>query len=117
MGLSLLPLSKGPGFKGLLESRPVSKSAWAHLHFKETGQGLIFVGFIIPRRLVKRAVDRNLIRRWLNEMLRQVSGQNKNAGGAYLFRVTRKLPGIAFETKRQTYLELRALVFSERAVQ
>jgi ribonuclease P protein component len=117
LGLLLLPLSKGPGFKGLLESRPVSKGSWAHLHFKETGPGSIFVGFIIPRRLVKRAVDRNLIRRWLNEMLRQVSGQNKSSGGAYLFRVTQKLPGIAFETKKQTYLELRALVFCERAVQ
>jgi hypothetical protein len=50
-------------------------------------------------------------------MLRQVSGQNKSTGGAYLFRVTQKLPGIAYETKKQTYLELRALVFSERAVQ
>lgn len=75
------------------------------------------MGFIIPRRFVKRAVDRNLIRRWLNEMLRQVSGQNKSPGGAYLFRVTQKLPGIAFETKKQTYFELRALVFCERAVQ
>ena len=115
--LGLLPLSKGPGFKGLLQSRPVRRGAWAHLHFKETGPGPVFVGFIIPKRLVRRAVDRNLIRRWLNEMVRQISHQDKNAGGAYLFRVTQKCPGIAFETRRQTYLDLKALVFCERAVQ
>ena len=114
--LGLLPLSKGPGFKGLLQSRPVRRGAWAHLHFKETGPGPVFVGFIIPKRLVRRAVDRNLIRRWLNEMVRQVSHQDKNAGGAYLFRVTQKCARIAFETKRQVYMDLKALVFCEKAV-
>jgi ribonuclease P protein component len=107
----LLPLSKGPGFKGLLELRPVRRSAWASLHFKETEPGPVFVGFIIPKRLIKRSVDRNLIRRWFIEMLRQASCQSKVTGGAYLLRVTHKLPAIGFATKVQAYQELRALVF------
>lgn len=107
----LSPLSKGPGFKGLLEIRPVRRTAWASLHFKETEPGSVFVGFIIPKRLVKRSVDRNLIRRWLNEILRQASCQNKVTGGAYLLRVTHKLPAIGFDTKKRAYQELRALVF------
>ena len=102
------PLSKGPGFKGLLETRPVKRGAWANLHFKETGLGPVFVGYIIPKRLVKRSVDRNLIRRWLGEMLRQM--QSEYQGGAYLLRVTQKLPSIGFEARKTTYLELRALL-------
>ena len=107
----LSPLSKGPGFKGLLELRPVRRTAWASLHFKETEPGSVFIGFIIPKRLVKRSVDRTLIRRWLNEILRQASCQNKVTGGAYLLRVTHKLPAIGFDTKKRAYQELRALVF------
>ena len=106
--MGLQPLSKGPGFKGLLETRPIKRGPWANLHFKETGLGPVFVGYIIPKRLVRRSVDRNLIRRWLSEMLRQM--RTNNQGGAYLLRVTQKLPGIGFETRRKTYLELKTLL-------
>jgi ribonuclease P protein component len=106
--LGIQPLSKGAGFKGLLETRPIKRVPWANLYFKETGLGPVYVGYIIPKRLVRRSVDRNLIRRWLGEMLRQM--QTNNPGGAYLLRVTQKLPGIRFETRRKTYLELKTLL-------
>lgn len=106
----MLPLSKGPGFKPLLESRPCSKGRWANLHFQEVEAGLVFVGFIIPKRLVRRAVDRNLLRRWFNELLREMTRRSDESQGAYLLRVTKKLPSIDFLEKKRAYGELKALV-------
>ncbi len=107
----MLPLSKGPGFKRLLESRPFSKGPWANFHFQEAEAGLIFVGFIIPKRLVRRAVDRNLLRRWFKGLLLEMTRRSDKIQGAYLLRVTQKLPSIDFLERKRAYSELKVLIF------
>lgn len=66
----------------------------------------IFLGFVLPKKLVKRAVDRNQIKRWARACLRT---QNLRQPCAVVIRARKKIV-FAAETQHKVREELWGLV-------
>ena len=68
---------------------------------KETKQ----IGFIIPKKIVKKSSSRNLIKRWTRELIKT----NKGLSKAIL--VVRNLPDLSTKKNKQNiYKELKVLI-------
>lgn len=57
-----MKISRSETFSDLLKTRPVARSDRLMLH-AIAGEGLTQYGILVPKRLAKRAVDRNTLKR------------------------------------------------------
>lgn len=91
----------------LLKTRPVASTACFGLHRQSTGfpNGPILL-MSVPRRLLKRAVDRNTVRRLARESLRATGRQA--SGCALMLRLKRTPTGFDVLTQRARKAAWRA---------
>jgi len=90
-----------------LKSGRIARAQRFLLHGKVNSEGYPRLALVIPKRLVKRAVDRNRIRRLAREAFRQ--RQAELGGRDFVLRLTR-----APESRPVTFPELDALFASYR---
>lgn len=91
----------------LLKTRPVASTACFGLHSRPTGfpDGPVLL-MSVPRRVLKRAVDRNTVRRLARESLRATSKQA--SGFALLLRLKRMPTGFDALSQRARKATWRA---------
>lgn len=91
-------------FKQALRAKPIGRSKLFLLHYADTEHGTQEItpsqlGFIVPKRLLRLAVDRNRVKRVLRESFRLM--QTDLPGGLYLFRLRATPEGLSSSGLKQ----------------
>jgi len=90
-----------------LKSGRIARAQRFMLHSNANSLGYPRLALVVPKRLAKRAVDRNHVRRLAREAFRQ--RQAELGGQDFVLRLTR-----ALESRRVTFAEVDALFASYR---
>jgi ribonuclease P protein component len=77
-------------FRAALTSRPIARSGSFSVYRTVSSSGFR-LGFVIPKKLVKTAVQRNQIKRWARDLFRTFDTSDTKAE-SWVLRVSQPLP-------------------------
>ncbi|KYP11943.1 MAG: hypothetical protein A0129_04580 [Limnobacter sp. CACIAM 66H1] len=98
-------ITRSETFGGLLKTRPVAKTDRLMLHalFEDTPPQF---GILIPKRLAKRAVDRNTLKRLIRHACQDSLG---NYQGRFLVRLSKPVCAVGHSDRAAWWIELQQL--------
>ncbi|HEX4842146.1 MAG TPA: ribonuclease P protein component [Limnobacter sp.] len=103
-------IDRSSSFGPLLKTRPVAKTARLMLHAlptsSETSSG-VAIGVLIPKRLAKRAVDRNTLKRLVRHACH---AQLADTHGQFLVRLTKPVLAVGHSDRAAWWTEIRQLL-------
>jgi ribonuclease P protein component len=98
-------ITRSESFGGLLKTRPVAKTDRLMLHalFQDSPPQF---GILIPKRLAKRAVDRNTLKRLIRHACQDALG---NYQGKFLVRLSKPVKAVGHSDRAAWWTELQQL--------
>ena len=101
-------IEKVAGFSHLLKTKPVKRTKRLQLFISPRKNDLkCCLGILVPKKLVKRAVDRHQIKRFVREAVRQ---NHVMLGHDVLVRITCVVKSVPDGEKKQWWLEIHQLL-------
>lgn len=99
-------ITRSESFSGLLKTRPLAKTDRLMLHalFQECPPQF---GILIPKRLVKRAVDRNALKRLVRHACQSAFADYQ---GKFLVRLNKPVKKVGHSDRAAWWLELQQLL-------
>lgn len=101
-------------FQQALMTRPVVRTGLCMIYKIPCSDGTR-LGFVLPKKLVKYAVQRNQIKRWARALFRQAR-ESKESGFALVVRVKTSLPKAQWREGGRAQMKQDLIVAMEKAL-